>query len=198
MSDKYTQGNEEQFILEAIATAPSPGRFLDIGAWNAKVFSNTRALFDRGWGGVLIEPSPDPFTALLKEYGGEERITLVQAAVGLEPGLVKFYATADAVSTSDPAKYDQWKGAAKFDGAFFVAQITLAQVLGQFGSFDMVSIDAEGISVNLFVQLMKTDMKPRCVVVEHDQRFVETASAAQEGGYQRVFANENNEVWALK
>jgi hypothetical protein len=74
----YSQTGEQEYIL---AHSGPPGHFLDIGAWTATTFSNTRALFEAGWSGVLIEPSPGPFlqllrtcsacgTAPLEHYGG--------------------------------------------------------------------------------------------------------------------------------
>jgi hypothetical protein len=61
----YSQYKEEEAIL---ATFPdkTDGRFLDIGCWDPITFSNTRALVERGWSGVMIEPAPGPFLELLR------------------------------------------------------------------------------------------------------------------------------------
>ena len=79
----YSQLNEEEFILDATAHIER-GRFLDIGAYHSKTFSNTRALFERGWSGVMIDCAPRALVSLLEDYGAEERITIVNAAVALE------------------------------------------------------------------------------------------------------------------
>jgi hypothetical protein len=92
----YSQRDEERYILEVVGDAP--GRFLDIGAWHPTALSNSRALYERGWGGVIIEPSPEPFLNLLKEYGNEDRVSLICAAVGFERTLTRFWATADALT----------------------------------------------------------------------------------------------------
>ena len=55
----YSQYGEDRAIVELFGD--HVGRFLDIGAWHPTVFSNTRALFERGWSGVMVEPSPCPF-----------------------------------------------------------------------------------------------------------------------------------------
>ena len=97
----YSQNAEEQHILRIVGD--QPGRFLDIGAYNPKLFSNTRALYERGWSGVMVEPSPGPFESLLREYGNDDRIKLICAAVTVIGGedIVTLYATQDALSTTD-------------------------------------------------------------------------------------------------
>ncbi len=194
---KYSQGEEQQHILSALQGVS--GRFLDIGSWNPKVFSNTRALFELGWGGVMIEPSPEPFLSLLKEYGEEERITLILGAVGFQNGLQKFFATDDCTSTSDEQHYLKWKeiGGVKYYGAFNVPLLTWADLTNRFGSFEFVSIDAEGISADLFLGLLKTGMRPKCICVEHDNREAELARLAGPLGYRVIFGNGENLVFSL-
>lgn len=189
----YSQRHEETWIAEICAevNARMP-RFLDIGAWNPKVFSNTRALFELGWGGLCIEPSPGPIRELVKEYGEEEsRVNVLAAAVGAEAGLLKMRVTDDAVSGNTGP---QWDDAGGFYGWLTVPVITIPDILQRYGSFEMMSIDTEGTSVNLFLELLKTQMRPACVVVEHDNRIVEIMAAAQESGYTSRYISEENVV----
>jgi hypothetical protein len=62
---RYSQFEEQDHILQAVKNI-TEGRFLDIGCWDAVTFSNTRALFELGWSGVMIEPSPGPFVELMR------------------------------------------------------------------------------------------------------------------------------------
>lgn len=189
----YSQYDEEKYILEAVGE--EPGRFLDIGAWDGKTFSNTLALVERGWSGVLIEPGIEGFAALLALHGGNEKLTLIHAAVGLERCMLKFWNTADAVSTTSERSYQQWKGEAQFTGCFYVAQVTLKEILDQFGGpFDFVSIDTEGTSVELFLAYPLSVAQPRAVCVEHDSRIVECMAKAQEAGYRASYLNGTNVV----
>jgi hypothetical protein len=90
----YSQGDEQPHIVAALGGV-RPGRFLDIGAFHATQLSNTRALYLLGWSGVMVEPSPEPFLGLLREYGNDPRIQLICGAVGTERTIAKFHATAD-------------------------------------------------------------------------------------------------------
>lgn len=191
----YSQYNEEGFIL---ANTPDAGRFLDVGAWNAKQFSNTRALYEKGWSGVMIEPSPEPFLGLLKEYGKEPRIDLLCAAMGFErEGIVILHATADAVSTTDEAVHALWKDAGGYYGKFWTPIVTWNKIMTQFGRFEFVNLDAEGISVDLLHALLATEMMPACICVEHDGRTNEAIEAATGRGYKVVYGNGTNLVLAL-
>jgi FkbM family methyltransferase len=189
----YSQYEEEKYILESVGERT--GTFLDIGAWHASQFSNTRRLFEIGWTGVLIEPSPEPFLGLLKEYGNDPMVSLICAAVGFEKCAVKMHATADAVSTSSEAVYRQWKNAGGYYGSFWAPQITIEDILNQFGGFDFVNFDAEGISADLFIHYLRTGQRPRCMSVEHDDRLVEISQQAQKCGYKAIYTNGTNVVF---
>lgn len=190
----YSQGDEERVILEACA-GTVVGKILDIGAWSAITFSNSRALIERGWHALLVEPSPQPLLNLLEAYASEPRVKIIQAAVGCERSLVPFYCTDDAVSTTDTKVYEQWRQTAKYRGVFYVSQITLEDIFIQFGSFHFINIDAEGISVDLFRRLDLGVMSPLCVCVEHDNRIQECMEHAQMHGFKCAFANGTNAIF---
>lgn len=191
----YSQCGEQAAILAAFNGATETiGRALDIGAWNAKTFSNTRALYELGWSLTMIEPSPAPMLGLLEEYGESERVTLVQACMGIEPGLVDLHVSDDAVSTSDGATFEKWKAHAKFMGRMMVPVLTWEDISNRFGGFDMVSIDAEGQSSDLFLRMLHLGIFPHCVVVEHDERTTELLSAATPHHYKATFVNQTNLV----
>lgn len=218
--EKFSQFGEQPFIL---ANTPLKGKFLDIGAWHPTIFSNTRALFDQGWSGVLIEPSPGPFLNLVRacsncgdvplelygerkerlcekcgsnRYGYDPRIVLICAAVGLDTGLVKLHITDDALSTSDEESYSKWEDKGGFFGTYYVPQITLEDIISQFGPFDFVNIDSEGTSVDILYRLLKNPMLPKCICVEHNERMIEIAPWAEAAGYKIVHLNGTNLVLA--
>jgi FkbM family methyltransferase len=191
----YSQGGEEAAILKACEG--TIGTFLDIGAFSAKALSNTRALYELGWSGVLIEPSPGPVKALIEEYGNDERVIVIAAAVGLDRHMVKFTATDDALTTSESGNVELWKEKGGFYGSFWVPQITLAEITNQFGGFDFVNIDTEGTSFAILKDLLATQMRPRCICCEHDGKMLEMSMAATAAGYRMVFVTGENAVFSL-
>jgi hypothetical protein len=230
----YSQFGEQAAILQAADKGldnPSPEdrRFLDIGAWDPITFSNTRALFELGWSGVIIEPAPGPMIEILRcctkcdvgvderthevygtrkqrecsvcgaeRYGFCERLTIIQAAAGLEPGFMKLAVTDDALSTSDEASRAKWDAVGGFYGNILVPVITMEQIAAQFGGFSFVNLDVEGQSAELFLRMLTLGILPTCVCVEHDNRLVELANAATRQHYSMTFGNSTNAVFVRK
>ncbi len=160
----YSQNAEEQFIIEACERA-EPKRFLDIGAYHPTGNSNTRALYELGWDGILVEPQPftqdgrggiGGMAGLTAEYLGNPRITLIQAAIAAEGGVRQF-------------KLDGQTSTLRARSNFWVPCITLKDLFSQFGGgFGFVNIDAEGVSVELALQLIELTRETHCICVEYD------------------------------
>jgi len=63
----YSQHDEQLYIVEYFIDKPN-SKFIDIGGFNPFKFSNTRCLYELGWSGVVVEPSPTCFQSFIKEY----------------------------------------------------------------------------------------------------------------------------------
>ena len=59
---RYSQNNEQDIIMQYFIG--NRGTFLDIGANDGVTLSNTYALQQAGWGGVLVEPSEEAFNRI--------------------------------------------------------------------------------------------------------------------------------------
>jgi hypothetical protein len=204
----YSQYDEDIFIRQAFE-GKDPGRFLEIGGWNAVDKSNTRALYELGWSGVIIEPSPGPLLNILNYYAGDERIKIVSASMGLAAGYVEMEMTDDAVSTADRHQYKEWKPITQFRGPVTVAVLTWAEIANRWGSFDFISIDTEGLSTDLFLGMLASGLQPHCVCSEIDpvrtpdgkkigDRSTEMISYATPLHYNVVYGNETNLVMVRK
>ena len=167
----YSQNNEESVIVNYFESNHiSRGRFLDIGAYDGKTFSNTHKLAEMGWSGVCYEPSPKPFTALKLLYNSNPRIVVCNSAVGQTNGAIKFFDTnGNAVSTTDASHKTKWeKGSVKFNE--IVVQCTSARdVIGKHGpKYDFVNVDTEGTNVQTLMDLVSAGLKFNLLCVEHD------------------------------
>lgn len=140
------------------------GTFLDIGAFDPFLFSNTRALYELGWNGVMVEPSLT-FANLEKEYHGIDSIQLFNCAIGDKDEMVPFYdSQGDAVSSTDENHAREWQGAPRHvdDGKVDfvereVRMVTMATLIEKckWKKFDFVSIDVESddLTISILAQL---------------------------------------------
>ena len=158
----YSQRLEEKYILDYFG---NEGTFLDIGAYHPETFSNTRALFDRGWSGICVEPSPNCYPTL-KEFYKDSNVEVYNCAVGNETGVIEFYdSNGDALSSTDTDHVKLWE---KNYGSVFskitVECLTLNDLIkkSKHKNFDFVSIDVEndrlGIDILKQLDLNKVDM----------------------------------------
>jgi hypothetical protein len=193
----YSQQHEDDIFVPLL---PERGRFLEIGAFHPKCFSNSRALWEKGWGGVLIEPSPGPLKELVKEYGGlASRVQVVCGAVGAGgPGeMQRLRLTDDAVSGNiDPA----WDEKGGFYGYACYPQISIGWIKLHFGAyFDFLSIDTEGTSFSIlreWMLLTGKNPRPRAIVCEHNYKYAEIAAFMKQYDYRTVHVNDCNIILA--
>jgi FkbM family methyltransferase len=187
----YSQHAEDDLILTLV---PETGKFLDIGAYRPKDLSNTRALYEKGWSGVCIEPSPENMNHLIDAYGNDERITLIQALVGPSEGLQLLDVTDGPVSTTDAAVRALWDRDGCYRGKVWVPARTVEQINSQFGPFHFINIDAEGGSFEIFERVMAAGMQPDCICVEHDGKVAAITRLGARSGYTVRLTNETNMV----
>jgi FkbM family methyltransferase len=193
----YSQNNEETVILALLEKAGyGQGRFLDIGAYDGKTFSNTLRLAELGWSGVCVEPSPTAFTGLLKVHQANPEIILVQAAVSTDGGWLDFYDSGgDAVSSSDLAHVAKWnKNAGVKFTRFALKSVSIEELFTKFGtSYDFINLDVESLNWALF-QAFPWEWLERTQVicVEHDGHADAMVAIASGHGFRKVEQNAEN------
>jgi FkbM family methyltransferase len=144
----------------------------------------------------MVDVAPLSVRSLIGEYGNNPKITIVQAAVGLEREWITFHTSDDATTTSDEAMFLRWNGTVQFTGKMTVSAVTLEDIGTRFGSdFDFVSIDTEGTSYLLFKRMMQLGWEPRCVCCENDGQVNEMQSFAAQYGYTRTLLTGENGVF---
>src|SRR3989304_2562059 len=90
----------EDAILQTLLKAQN-GFFVDVGAFDPILYSNTYALYRRGWSGIVIDPN----TALRPPYRlFRRRDTFVGAAIG-ETGEGTYFRLEQLLAISNRAEY---------------------------------------------------------------------------------------------
>jgi len=189
----FSQFGEDLVVADLL---PVHGFYLDVGAYHPVHLSNTYGLYRfRGWRGILIEPNPH-FASLLQKR--RPRDIVVETAVGPREGLVQY---------QDCAKYHLGEGAANgvvedlingplpipIKGKIIEVQMAplqkiLQKHLPQNQQVDFMSIDAEGMDLEILRTNDWTLCQPRVIAVEaHGQNQEKDIDAFLVSlGYRRV------------
>lgn len=193
----YSQNSEDEAVA---AQFPDNyrGCLLEIGAWEPRNLSNSRLLIERGWSAVLVEFSPVPLSQLVREYGNNQNVQVVSAAITpCNQHVVEFQITDDALSTNDPEQLRIWAEKGGFYGRLYVPSLTVDALLSQFfGSrqIDFASVDTEGTSCDVAIALIQSDHRPKVICCEFNNRAVELMEVAQNVGYKMIHMNSENMI----
>lgn len=197
--EKYSQNNEQEIILKYFAGKPI-GKFIEIGAYHPKVFSNTRALYEMGWSGVYVEPSAPCFKHFIDEYATEKRITLLNVAIAEKEGTVVFYESGgDAISTTSIAHKQKWEAGYKVTyNEIEVPAMAMRRLIDNYGwGIDFLNLDVEGTNLELFNLVPDSfwqQLKMLCI--EHDGHFAPILARLAPFGFKELARNAENLIMA--
>ncbi len=187
----YSQNNEERIILQKFSDI-NDGKFLDIGAFDVFNLSNTRALFEKGWSGVMVEPSPPRIEVIKSQIHGEDRIQLCEKAISSTAGIVKFFYTSDALSTIEEKHLIKWHNHDFIESE--VETITPDMLFEQYGyDFDFISLDVESNNWDVIQHIpfeKLTNLKMICV--EHDSFYKDMTKLLESYDFKVVLRNPEN------
>lgn len=189
----YSQNSEQEIITDYFKDIK--GSFLDIGAADGKVMSNTYQILLNGWSGVMVEPSAHLLPALLKNTEGLNA-EIVNALVGITQGWQTFYeSNGDFLSTTNLDHVARWKDVPfRPTQVFGIHFMTLKEKYED--TFDFINIDTECTSAELFFNMFEhfTNCKMWCI--EHDGRQDDILTLAQTRGFKELLRNNENIIVA--
>ena len=187
----YSQSEEEQYILEFFGDRV--GRVLEIGAFHPTVFSNSRALVEKGWEAVLVEPSPKCFKALSDFYENDEKVQTVQVAISNRDGKLKFYDSAGANATGHLGHYSRWKSIQHDYEETLIDCVTWKTFYNSFsGVYDFISIDCEGMDWEVLQQIDLDETGTDLVCIEYGWDPVEIQNYLIKSGF-KALIHQNGE-----
>lgn len=202
----YSQNNEQELILNYFKDRK--GNVLDVGSNDGKSLSNSLAVIERGWGGVLIEPSLTAFKKLSQLHKDRTNVECFNIAIGKENGEADFYESGEHLGTGDTAlistlvksETDRWKGS-KFDN-FTTTKVNVMTWESFYASikqktFELISIDCEGLDLYILSQMDLVAMKCEMLIVEWNGKdFLIFDEIATEAGLILHSKNAENLIFA--
>jgi FkbM family methyltransferase len=167
----YSQCGQQEQILSFFRTLKlDSGYFVDVGAFDGETYSNSLALELMGWDGICIEPLAANFAKLQ----GRRKCECVHAAIGLDEGDREIHYPTNPDS---PA----WMAVANIEGntspiwcncnLLWEKEKTsvrhLRSILGHVKSCEFLTVDAEGMDLEVLLTFPFERLRPRLVVTEY-------------------------------
>lgn len=199
-------GNLEDVIIDRLFPQ-NTGFFVDIGAYDPISASNTWALYQRGWCGITIEPTPG---ACAKFVAQRPRDICLNVAVGESEGETSFFMFGNGAghSTCDRDRAE----ALQRDLGQTMTEIkvpvrTLARVLEEHvegRDIDVMSIDAEGAEAAILRGARLDKFRPKLIVMETMAAFLqvdvsqEASKILEQEGYVLGYEDGLNKFFVAK
>jgi len=197
-TNMFSQNDEEKHIVNFFKGKIDNGRFLDIGAYDGKAFSNTHRLALNGWSGVCFEPSESVFPQLEKLYADRDDVICDQRAVGGHDKEETFYdSCGDAISSFNTQHVEKWKKNwnSKFKETT-VKVISFDTLFDKYGTnFDFINIDVEAANFKLFSRMDWTRLDQcKLFCIEHDRFDMQIANQLRQYGFHKILRNAENVI----
>jgi FkbM family methyltransferase len=167
-----SQNNEEALVKQYFRERT--GTFIDIGANDGITLSNTYAAAQRGWKGVMVEPSPSVFDKLVSNVQGTD-VICIQAAISDRQGTYTFYDSGEHLKQGDKALLSTLEitHTAMWDCTFVPVQvrvITFAALMREANitRAELISIDAEGVDMQILKQIDLDKIGCEMLIIEHE------------------------------
>ncbi|MCF7734117.1 MAG: FkbM family methyltransferase [Akkermansiaceae bacterium] len=187
----YSQWGDDLLVWEYFGKNRG-GTFLEAGANDPKVLSQTYLLEQQGWTGVLVEPVPECCTRLRAERPGSR---VFQNALGApqQRGVLRLAIpnglselTSGLAEGAEPAE-----GARVIEAGF----ITLSEALDQAGieRLDYLSLDLEGMELEALKGLDFKRHPPRLIIIEDRLGDLLRHRFLGKNGYKLVRRNGSND-----
>lgn len=157
MPDSYSQHGEDLWILGNLRP-PEKGVFVEVGAYDGMLSSNTLLYEQLGWRGICIEA--DPLNA--SYCANNRKASTVCAAIGSNVGIHRFF-----INKQDRGLSGLCREPGDQMLEIGVAVVRLEHVIETHGfkSVDLLSIDTEGTEIDAWRSI--GGLRPPIVILEH-------------------------------
>lgn len=190
------------------------GTFVEVGANDGLLVSNTWGLAVRQWRGVLVEPVPALASACRKNHRTHPKVTVAEVAVGDGSQSEISLSIAGAFTTANPSQLseyasNEWSSYEVTGRTIVVPSQTLDSLLKDNAippGFDVLVVDVEGFESAVFAGFTLSKWRPKMMIVEladTHQTFTATRTSDAElgrliesSGYTIIFKDHINTVFA--
>ena len=186
----YSQHGDQEVIFNYLQEHPPTNKILvDVGAFGRDM-SNTFALLELGWRGLLIEANPERVKIIEKEFAGLD-VEILNMAISDEEGEMPLHLHSELGHDSlDPKWYPQ----DKTNESIMIKTSPLEKVLKTKKiprKFDLLSVDTEGWDERIMTHLLNESTYRPTIIVTECTSYKNASALFEPHGY-RLLAQTGN------
>lgn len=198
----YAQYGED-LIIDAVLGCPASGFYVDVGANDPSLLSNTRRFYDRGWHGINIEPDPRMYARLAAD---RPRDTVLNIGVSSTNGMASFYRLdPDTLSTFNQAECERTLREIPGTRLIEVLEVEVATLeaicrsnLRPEQTIDFLSVDVEGTDLAVLKGNDWGNIRPTLVLVEIYSEGTEILGFLTSVDYEYLWCNGTNALFRAR
>jgi len=191
----YGQTGQDKWVLETVFPGVSNGYFIDVGSADGTLFSNSKALEERGWTGICVDPFPRSM---------EDRTCQVfrETVYSVSGHKVVFHISGDLGGIAD--RLGTWKDVASKSATVELVTVTLADILERARApahIHFLSLDIEGAELDALRGFPFGRYKLGALAIEHNFEEPKRTMVQQllsEHGYVRVHSWQQDDLYVAR
>lgn len=185
---------QDKWVLVRMFPEVTDGFFLDVGSGHGTIGSNTKALEERGWTGICVDPFP-----IHMEGRTCEMVTAVVSSVSGQT--VTFYTHPGLGGMADTL--GRWKEEAQKSPAVELTTVTLAELLARAKApafIHFLSLDIEGAELEALRGIPLETYRFGAMAIEHNEeepKRTDILKLLERHGYRRTHSFRQDDFYAL-
>jgi FkbM family methyltransferase len=184
---------QDKWVLAKMFPGVTDGYFLDVGSGHGTIGSNTKALEERGWTGICVDPFPTHMEG--------RTCLMIKEVVSSESGkTVKFHTHAGLGGIADTL--GKWKEEASKSPAVELTTVTLAEILERAKAppfIHFLSLDIEGAELDALRGIGLDQYRFGAMAIEHNEeepKRTDIINYLRKHGYERVHTYRQDDFFA--
>lgn len=186
---------QDKWVAEAMFPGVTDGVFLDVGSGHGQIGSNTRALEDKGWTGICVDPFPVAMQG--------RTCQMLTEVVSNESGTKVQFHTHDGLGGIADT-LGKWKEEASKAPTVELTTITLGELLERAKApafIHFLSLDIEGAELDALRGIPFDKYRFGSMAIEHNEeepKRTDIIKFLDEQGYRRVHTYKQDDFFAPK
>lgn len=184
---------QDKWVAEAMFPGEHAGYFVDVGSGHGRIGSNTKALEDRGWTGVCVDPFPTGMDG--------RTCQMLKEVVSNEAGKTVLFHTHDGLGGIADT-LGKWKEQAQQAPAVEMTTTTLGDLLARAGAppfIHFLSLDIEGAELDALRGIPFDRYRFGAMAIEHNEeepKRTDIINFLEANGYRRVHSYKQDDFFA--